>query len=34
MIFVLLVARQNFGGGDSSELRADLQRIAVGAIRE
>jgi CubicO group peptidase (beta-lactamase class C family) len=34
MIFVLLVARQNFGGGDSSELRADLQRIAVGAIIE
>lgn len=34
MIFILLVARQNFGGGDSSELRADLQRIAVGAIRD
>ena len=34
MIFILLVARQNFGGGDSSELRADLQRIAVKAIRE
>ena len=35
MIFVLLVARQNFaGGGDASDLRADLQRLAVGAIRD
>ena len=34
MIFILLVARQNFGSGDASELRADLQRIAVGAIRD
>ena len=34
MIFILLVARQNFGSGDASELRTDLQRIAVGAIRE
>ena len=34
MIFILLVARQNFGSGDASELRADLQRIAVKAIRE
>ena len=34
MIFVLLVARQNFAGGDASDLRADLQRLAVGAIRD
>ena len=34
MIFILLVARHNFGSGDESELRADLQRIAVGAIRD
>jgi len=34
MIFVLLVARQNFGGGDGSEIRADFQRLAVGAIRD
>jgi CubicO group peptidase (beta-lactamase class C family) len=34
MIFILLVARQNFGSGDASELRADLQHIAVGAIRD
>ena len=34
MIFILLVARKNFGSGDASELRADLQRIAVGAIRD
>jgi len=34
MIFVLLVARQNFGGGDGSDIRADFQRLAVGAIRD
>ena len=34
MIFVLLIARQNFAGGDSSDIRADFQRLAVGAIRE
>lgn len=34
MIFVLLVARQNFGGGDSSDLRADFQRIAVDAVQD
>lgn len=34
MIFVLMVARQNFGGGDGSDIRADFQRLAVGAIRD
>jgi CubicO group peptidase (beta-lactamase class C family) len=34
MIFVLLVARQNFGSGDGSDIRADFQRLAVGAIRD
>jgi len=34
MIFVLLIARQNFGNGDGSDLRAELQRLAVGAIRD
>ena len=34
MIFVLLIARQNFAGGDASDLRADFQRLAVGAIRD
>jgi len=34
MIFILLIARQNFGNGDVSDLRAELQRLAVGAIRD
>ena len=34
MIFVLLIARQNFAGGDASDIRADFQRLAVGAIRD
>jgi len=34
MIFVLLIARQNFGNGDGSDLRAELQRLAVGAVRD
>ncbi len=34
MIFVLLIARQNFGGGDGSDIRADFQRLAVEAIRD
>jgi CubicO group peptidase (beta-lactamase class C family) len=34
MIFVLLVARQNFGNGDGSDMRADFQRLAVEAIRD
>ena len=34
MIFVLLVARQNFGSGDASDIRGDFQRIAAGAIRD
>lgn len=33
MIFVMLVARQNFGNGDGSDLRAEFQRIAVEAIQ-
>lgn len=31
MIFVLLIARTNFGNGDASDLRAELQRLAVEA---
>ncbi|MFO0977346.1 MAG: serine hydrolase domain-containing protein [Planctomycetaceae bacterium] len=31
MIFVLLIARTNFGNGDASELRSELQRLAVEA---
>ncbi len=34
MIFVLLVARQNFGNGDGSDLRAEFQRLAVEAVRD
>jgi CubicO group peptidase (beta-lactamase class C family) len=34
MIFVLLVSRQNFGGGDGSDLRADFQKLAVEAVRD
>lgn len=33
MIFVLLIARTNFGNGDASELRSELQRLAVEAVR-
>jgi CubicO group peptidase (beta-lactamase class C family) len=33
MIFVLLIARQNFGGGDGSDIRSEFQRIAVDAVR-
>ena len=32
MIFVLLIARQNFAGGDGNDIRADFQRLAAGAI--
>jgi CubicO group peptidase (beta-lactamase class C family) len=34
MIFVLLIARQNFGGGDASDIRSEFQRIAVESIRD
>jgi len=34
MIFVLLIARLGFPGGDASDIRADFQRLAVGAIRD
>ncbi|MBC7968382.1 MAG: beta-lactamase family protein, partial [Fuerstia sp.] len=34
MIFVLLIARQNFAGGDASDIRTEFQRLAVGAIRD
>ena len=33
MIYVLLVARQNFGGGDGSDIRAEFQRLAAAAMR-
>ncbi|MDA1230689.1 MAG: serine hydrolase [Planctomycetota bacterium] len=34
MIFVLMIARQNFGGGDASDIRNEFQRLAVEAIRD
>lgn len=34
LICVLLVARQGFGNGDASDLRSELQRLAVEAIRD
>lgn len=34
IIFVLLIARQNFGGGDASDIRTDFQQLAVEAVRE
>jgi CubicO group peptidase (beta-lactamase class C family) len=34
MIFVLLVARQGFGNGDGSDIRAEFQRLAVAAVRD
>ena len=34
LICVMLVQRVNFGNGDASDLRAELQRLAVEAIRK
>jgi CubicO group peptidase (beta-lactamase class C family) len=34
MIFILMVARQNFGSGDGSDIRAEFQKLAVEAVRE
>lgn len=34
LIYVLLIARQNFGNGDASEIRAEFQRLVSGAIRD
>jgi CubicO group peptidase (beta-lactamase class C family) len=34
MIFVLLIARTNFGNSDGSEVRAEFQRLAVEAVRD
>lgn len=34
MIFVLLIARQNFGNGDGSDIRAEFQRLAIEATRD
>jgi CubicO group peptidase (beta-lactamase class C family) len=34
MILVLLVARQDFGNGDGSDIRAEFQRLAVEAARD
>jgi len=34
MICVLLIARQGFGNGDASDLRSELQRLAVESIRD
>ena len=34
MIFVLLIARQGFAGGDASDVRRDFQQLAVDAIQD
>jgi CubicO group peptidase (beta-lactamase class C family) len=34
MIFILMVARQNFGNSDASDIRADFQKLAVEAIKD
>jgi CubicO group peptidase (beta-lactamase class C family) len=34
MVFILMVARQNFGSGDASDIRADFQKLAVEAVRD
>lgn len=34
MVFILMVARQNFGNSDGADLRAELQRLAVEAVRD
>jgi CubicO group peptidase (beta-lactamase class C family) len=34
MIFVLLIARLNFGNSDGSDVRAEMQRLAVESIRD
>lgn len=34
MIFILMVARQNFGSGDASDIRAEFQKQAVAAVRD
>jgi len=34
MIFILMVARQNFGNGDGSDIRAEFQKLAVEAVKD
>ena len=34
MIFILMVARQNFGSGDGSDIRAEFQKLAVEAVKD
>jgi CubicO group peptidase (beta-lactamase class C family) len=34
MIFILMVARQNFGNGDGADIRAEFQKLAVAAVRD
>jgi len=34
MILILMVARQNFGNGDGSDIRAEFQKLAVEAVRD
>src|SRR5205085_11759711 len=34
MVFVLMVARQNFGSGDGSDIRAEFQTLAVDAVKD
>lgn len=34
MIYILLIARQGFPGGDASDIRADFQNLAAAAIKD
>jgi CubicO group peptidase (beta-lactamase class C family) len=34
MIYVLLIARQGFTGGDANDVRAEFQRLAAAAIKD
>jgi CubicO group peptidase (beta-lactamase class C family) len=34
MIFILMIARQNFGNGDGSDIRTEFQKLAVDAVRD
>lgn len=34
MIYVLLIARQGFTGGDANDVRVEFQRLAVAAIKD
>jgi CubicO group peptidase (beta-lactamase class C family) len=34
IVFILMVARQNFGSGDGSDIRAEFQKLAVEAVKD